>query len=126
MEDPIDLMSLNKIAWKERMQTSQKVMLLPEDFYPKLRRFLEDLGKEAIKSLEKRNDYEKANNLSEDITRMRIKKIVSLASSGRSEETGPITRNLTREEKFVYKCIYKVLSDWREEILKTQGEEKHD
>jgi hypothetical protein len=126
MEDPIDLMGLNKIHWKERMQTSQKVMSLPEDFYPKLRRFLEDLGKQAIKSLEKRNDYEKANNLAEDITRMRLKKIVSLASSGRVDETGPILRNLTDEEKFVYNCLHRVLKDWKEEILKPQGDNKHD
>ncbi len=126
MEDPIDLKSLNKIHWKERMQTSQKVMSLPEDFYPKLRRFLEDLSKEAIKKLEKRNEYEKAKNLTEDITRMRLKKIISLASSGRSEETGPITQNLTKEEKFVYNCLHKVLKDWKEEILKPQGDNKHD
>ncbi|MCW4022913.1 MAG: hypothetical protein ACOWW1_09465 [archaeon] len=126
MDEPLDLMTLNKIHWKERMQTSQKVMSLPEDFYPKLRRFLEELSKDAIKNLEKRNDYEKANNLSEDITRMRLKKIVSLASSGRGDQTGPILQNLTKEEKFVYNCLHKVLSEWKEEILKPQGSDKHD
>lgn len=126
MDEPIDSKALNKIHWKERMQTSQKVMSLPENFYPKLRRFLEDLSKHAIKKLEKRNEYEKANNLAEDITRMRLKKIVSLASSGRIDQTGPILRNLTKEEKFVYTCLHKVLKDWKEEILRPQGNNKHD
>ena len=126
LDEPIDLKTLNKIHWKERMQTSQKVMSLPENFYPKLRRFLEELSTQAIKKLEKRNEYEKAHNLSEDITRMRLKKIVSLASSGRGDQTGPILRNLSKEEKYVYNCLHKVLSEWKEEILKTQGEHKHD
>ncbi|KON31118.1 hypothetical protein AC477_04390, partial [miscellaneous Crenarchaeota group-1 archaeon SG8-32-1] len=83
MEEPLDLMMLNKIQWKERNQTSQKVLSVPENFYPKLRRFLEELNDEAIKKPEKRQDSEKAKNLSVDIVRMRLKKIVSLASSGR-------------------------------------------
>ena len=51
-EDPIDLMSLNKIHWKERVQSSQRVTSLPEDFYPKLRRYLEELNEQAIKKPE--------------------------------------------------------------------------
>ncbi len=126
IDEPIDLKTLNKIHWKERMQTSQKVMSLPEDFYPKLRRFLEELSKEAIKKLEKRNEYEKAKNLSDDITTMRLKKIISLASSGRGEHTGPILQNLTKEEKFVYNCLHKVIIEWKKEILKPQGADNHD
>ena len=126
MDEEIDLTVLNKIQWKERVQTSQKVMSLPEFFYPKLRRFLAELSEQAIKNLEKRNDYEKAKNLSDDITRMRLKKIVSVASSGRGDQTGPILRNLTEEEKFVYECLHKVISEWKAEILKPQGDDKHD
>jgi hypothetical protein len=126
MDEAIDLTVLNKIHWKERVQTSQKVMSLPEDFYPKLRRFLEELSEQAIKNLEKRNDYEKAKNLSDDITTMRLKKIISLASSGRGDQTGPILQNLTKEEKFVYNCLHKVIIEWKKEILKPQGSDNHD
>ena len=123
MEEPIDLTMLNKIHWKERVQASQKVTSLPEDFYPKLRRFLEELNEAAIKKPEKRNEYEKAKKLSKDITRMRLKKIVSLASSAR-QQTNQILRSLTKEEKDVYTCLYKIISEWRIEILKTQGGKK--
>jgi len=123
MEEPLDLTMLNKIHWKERVQTSQKVTPLPKDFYPKLRRFLEELNEEAIKKPEKRSDSEKAKNLSDDITQMRLKKIISLASSTR-DHTGQILRSLTNEEKYVYDCLHKIISEWKTEILKTQEGDK--
>jgi len=123
MEEPLDLMILNKIHWKERVQASQRLTSLPEDFYPKLRRYLEELNEKAIKKPEIRNDYEKARKLSKDITRMRLKKIVSLASSARAQ-TSQILRSLTKEEKDVYTCLYKIISEWRNEILKNQGDNK--
>ncbi|MCW4015493.1 MAG: hypothetical protein NWF06_03910 [Candidatus Bathyarchaeota archaeon] len=120
MEEPIDVTMLNKIHWKERVQTSQKTTSLPEDFYPKLRRYLEELNEQAIKKPEKRSDYEKAKNLSDDITRMRLKKIVALASSGR-DQTGQILRSLTKEEKYVYESLHKIINDWKNGILKSKG-----
>ena len=123
MDEPLDLMMLNKIQWKERVQASQRVTSLPKEFYPKLRRFLEELNEEAIKKPEKRSDSEKAKNLSDDITQMRLKKIVSLASSVR-DHTGQILRSLTKEEKYVYDCLHKIISEWKTEILKTQGGDK--
>jgi hypothetical protein len=123
MDEPLDLTLLNKIHWKERVQTSQKLTSLPEYFYPKLRRFLEELNAAAIKKPEKRTDYDKAKNLSDDITRMRLKKIVALASSGR-DQTGQILRSLTKEEKYVYDYLHKIISEWKTEILKPQGGDK--
>ncbi len=124
MDDSLDLMILNKIHWKERVQASQKVTSVPEDFYPKLRRFLEELNEEAIKKPEKRSDYEKAVNLSDDITRMRLKKIVSLASSSSKTQTSQILRSLTKEEKSIYTYLHTIISEWRNEILKTQRGDK--
>ena len=124
MDEPLDLMVLNKIHWKERVQASQKVTSVPEDFYPKLRRFLEELNEKAIKKPEKRSDYEKAVNLSDDITRMRLKKIVSLASSTSKTQTSQILRSLTKEEKSIYNYLNTIISEWRNEILKTQRGDK--
>jgi hypothetical protein len=122
MDDPLNLMMLNKIHWKERVQASQRLTSLPEEFYPKLRRFLEELNMEAIRKPEQRGDYDKAKNLSDDITRMRLKKIVALASSGR-DQSGEILRTLTKEEKYVYDCLHKIISKWKNEILKpTEGD----
>lgn len=123
LDEPIDLMMLNKIHWKEaRVQTSQRVASLPESFYPKLRRYLEELNEEAIKKPEKRSDCEKAKKLSEDIKRTRLKKIVSLASS--PAKTRVLTENLTKEERALYDYLYETISKWGKEILKKQGEDR--
>jgi hypothetical protein len=121
IEEPLDLMILNKIHWKESVQSSQRVTSLPEDFYPKLRRYLEELNEATIKKAEHRGDYEKARKLSDDITRTRLKKIVSLASSPRTRQ---IWGNLTKEEQVLYDYLYETISNWRTEILKKQGETK--
>ncbi|MBT8172258.1 hypothetical protein KJN74_05250 [Candidatus Bathyarchaeota archaeon] len=123
LEEPLDLMILNKIHWKERVQTSQKLTSLPKNFYPKLRRYLKELNKIAIKKPEKRIDYEKVKNNSDDITQMRLKKIISLASSGR-DQTGQILRSLTKEEKYAYDYLHKFISEWKTEILKPQEEDR--
>lgn len=123
MEEPIDLTLLNKIHWKERVQASQKVTSLPDDFYPKLRRFLEELSETAIKKPETRPDYDKAKNNSADIIRMRLKKIVALASSGR-KQTSQILHGLTKEEQCLYDCLHKIISEWQHEILKPKDGER--
>jgi len=121
-EELLDLMKLNKIHWKERVQASQQVASMPEDFYPKLRRYLDDLKSEAIKKPEKMTDYEKARSLSHDITNLRLKKIVSLASS--PAQTNQILGNLTKEERVLYERLYGIVSKWRAKILKTkEGDE---
>ncbi len=120
--EPLDLMSLNKIHWKERVQTSQRVTSLPDDFYPKLRRYLEELNEEAIKNPEKRENYDKAKNLADDITRTRLKKIVSLASS--PAQTRQILGNLTEEELTLYNYLHTSIEKWRSRILKTRGGSK--
>lgn len=118
-EELLDLVKLNKVHWKERVQSTKQISSLPEDFYPRLRRYLADLKKGAIKKPEKMRDYEKARRLSRDIINLRLKKIVSLASA--PAQTNQVLNNLTREERVVYKSLHKTISEWRKEILKTKG-----
>jgi hypothetical protein len=121
-EEPLDLKMLNKIQWKEGFQTAQRVTVLPEDFYPKLRRLLEELNDRAIKKPETRENYEKAKKLADDITRTRLKKIVSLASS--PAQTRQILGNLTKEELTLYNYLHDIIGKWRSKILKTRGDVK--
>jgi len=118
-EELLDLVKLNKIHWKERVQSTQQIAPLPEDFYPKLRCYLADLKTEATKKPEKMEDYEKTRKLSRDIINLRLKKIVSLASA--PAQTDQILRNLTKEERVVYERLYTLISEWRTRILKTKG-----
>jgi DNA replication initiation complex subunit (GINS family) len=80
------------------------------------------LNEEAIKKPEKRSDYEKAKKLFKDINTIRLKKIVSLASS--PAKTRSLTENLTEEERALYDYLFETISKWRNEILKKQGEER--
>jgi len=64
-------------------------------------------------------DYEKARRLFRDILRLRLKKIVSLASS--PAQTNQILGSLTKEEYTLYKSLYEIVSEWRTEIQKTKG-----
>lgn len=118
-EEPLDSKLLNKIQWKEGFQVAQIVIALPENFYPKLRRYLEELNEEAIKRPQMRADYEKTKKVADDITRTRLKKIVSLASS--PAQTRQILGNLTQEELTLYNYLYNTIDKWRNRILKTRG-----
>jgi len=121
-EDRLDATRLYKVQWKERVQKVRQVSKLPEEFYPKLRRYLEESKEEITKKPEKMREYEKVKQVTKDIINSRLKKIVSLASS--PAQTDQILRNLTREERFLYEEIYNLISEWRTQIFKNEEAEK--
>ena len=118
-DEVLTLIKLNKVHWKERVQSSQQITSLPQDFYPRLRRYLFDLEEVALRKPEERRKYERAAGLSRDIVNLRLKKIVSLASS--PAQTPQILRNLTKEERVVYERLYAIVNEIRTEILKREG-----
>jgi hypothetical protein len=119
-EELLDAVKLYKIHWKERVQSAKQIASLYKDFYPRLRRYLTSLRREAIRKPEKMKEYEKAVRLSKDIINCRLKKIISLASA--PKQTNQILNNLTREERTIYEQLYKTISSWRDRILK--GEDR--
>jgi hypothetical protein len=121
-EELLDAAKLYKIQWKERVQTTRQMSKLPEDFYPKLRRYLVELKQEITKKPEKMREYEKVTQLTQDIINSRLKKIVSLASA--PAQTEQILRKFATEERFLYEEIYKLVSEWRIHILKNKEGEK--
>jgi hypothetical protein len=118
----LDSAKLYKIQWKERVQTAAQISKLPEDFYPKLRKYFSDLKEEIAKQPEKMREYEKVRQLALDITSSRLKKIVSLASAPAQAEH--VLKNFTSEERLLYEKLYKLISAWRTQILECEGEEK--
>lgn len=117
-DELLNLIKLNKVHWKERVQSSQQITSLPQDFYPRLRRYLFDLEETALRKPEERRKYERAVGLSQDIVNLRLKKIVSLASS--PAQTHQILRNLTKEERVFYERLYAIVSEIRTKILKIE------
>jgi len=119
-EGLLDAVKLNKIHWKERVQSAREIASLAEDFYPKLRRYFVDLKRLAVKNPEKMREYEKIVRLSHDIVNCRLKKIVSLASS--PAQTDQALKSLTKEERVIYDRLYAIIEGWRSNILKVSGE----
>jgi hypothetical protein len=120
-EDLLTAVKLYKTHWKERVQSVKQMASLPQDFYPKLRRYLADLKENAVKKPENMREYEKAVRHSRDIINCRLKKIVSLASAS-AAQTNQIINNLTVEERNIYRFLRKNIEEWRTEILKEGAE----
>jgi hypothetical protein len=120
-EDTLDAVKLNKIHWKERVQTIKQISPLSDDFYPKLRRFMKDSKKKANSTPEKMAEYDKILRLSRDIVNCRVKKIISLASA--PAQTDQFLKSLTAEERALYNHLYDIIAEWRNEILKGGDED---
>lgn len=114
-EGALDATKLYRIQWTERIQAVSQLSSLPEDFYPKLRRMIEDLRSASKTSPEKMREYEYAQNLSLDIINCRLKKIISLASSSTQESL--TLKNLTLEERDLYERIRRIINEWRSNIF---------
>jgi DNA replication initiation complex subunit (GINS family) len=122
-DDNLDATKLYKIQWKERVQIAGQISELPEDFYPKLRRYLENMKEEIAKHpefLEKVQEYEKTKHLAWDILNSRLKKIVALSSG--PVQTEQIQKKLTCEERFIYEQLNEIINAWKTQILDLEGE----
>ncbi|KPV63276.1 MAG: GINS complex protein [Candidatus Bathyarchaeota archaeon BA1] len=119
-EELLDAVKLYKLHWKERVQSVQQISSLSEDFYPRLRRYLAGLKREAVNNPEKMKEYEKVTRLSHDIINCRLRKIISLASA--PAQTDQILKNLTKEERIIYERLYTTINEWRSTIVRW-GEE---
>ncbi len=102
------------------MQIAGQISQLKEDFYPKLRRYLDDIKAEISKNHEKAQEYEKTKHLAWDIVNSRLKKIIALSSG--PVQTGQIQKKLTCEERFIYEQLGKIISEWKSQILDFEGE----
>ena len=118
-DDCLDATKLYKVQWKERVQIAGQISDLPEDFYPRLRRYLANI-KEEITKPEKMHEYEKATQLAWDIVNSRLKKIVTLSSG--PAQTDQVLKKFTEEERLIYEQLGKIINKWRTQILECEGE----
>jgi hypothetical protein len=123
-DDILDATKLFKAQWKEGVQVPGHISELPDEFYPKLRRFLKDLKDQATQTQqsEKFQECDRVKQLARDIVNSRLKKIVALAAApGQSEQ---VIKKLTTEERIVYDQLVKIISEWKAKILENNGAEK--
>jgi hypothetical protein len=114
-EERLDATKLYKIQWAERVQTLGQISKLPENFYPKLRRYLAKLKEDSAKTPEKLREYEKSKHLTQDVVNSRLKKIVSIASA--PPQTEQTLKNFLIEERVLYEQLHKLICEWRTQIL---------
>lgn len=113
--ESLGLALLQKIQWKETIQPGRQLSTIPEEFCPKMRRYVSELKGMSIKDASYTNDFNKALRLAQDIVNCRLRKIVGLAAS--AEQTGAIPQNLCTEERILYDSLLSVISEWRSRIL---------
>ena len=113
-EGQLDLVGLHKLYWRETVQTGKQIPSLPENFYPRLRRYLGEL--KGSTDPVKLQEYEKAIRTVYDIVNCRLRKIVGLASG--PAQTEDMLCNLSEEERILYNHLYEMVTEWRKRILK--------
>jgi len=113
-DDALDSTKLYKVQWKEGVQIPGQISELPEDFYPKLRRYLRFLKEEATQP-DKITEYQKTQHLAKDVVNSRLKKIVALSSA--PSQSDQVLKKLSSEEKILYEQLVKLISEWKGRIL---------
>jgi len=113
--ESLSLTLLQKIQWKETVQPGRQLSAIPENLYPKIRRYINELKLKSTKDTSYLNEVNKALRLAQDIVNCRLRKIVGLAAS--SGQTDVTLQNLCREERILYNSLHTVISKWRLKIL---------
>ena len=116
-EELLDGNKLYKIQWKEGVQIPGMISEVPQNFYPKLRRYLFFAETEAVQP-EKIQEYHKVKALAKDIVNSRLKKIIALSSA--SAQSEQVLKKLTTEEKIIYEQLGEIISTWKNQILQRQ------
>jgi len=119
-DELLDIKKLDKTLWKEKVQQTRQVAHIEQDFYPRLRRFLANLKRGANSNPDKMTEYRKAIGVSHDIVNVRLRKIVSLASS--PEQTNQTLKDLAKEERLLYDRLFTIINEWKTKILKGADE----
>jgi hypothetical protein len=116
-DENLDTNKIYKVQWKEGVQIPGQITELPNDFYPKLRRYISCIKEESLRQPEKHLECEKAKHLAKDIVNSRLKKIIALASASTQEH---VLKKFTSEEKIIYQQLRKIIIEWKNQILELE------
>ncbi|MEM4461711.1 MAG: hypothetical protein QW695_02410 [Candidatus Bathyarchaeia archaeon] len=108
--EELDLKTLSKIHWIEVIQPSRTISPLPENFYLKLKLYMDELKSRITREADRIDEYKKGLTMAGDIVSSRLRKIVELTLA---RQTTQILSNLTIEERILYDGVREVLESWR-------------
>ena len=118
-EDSMTFSSLNKMHWREtKLQSGRQISPLPEFFYPKLRRYLEELKLKLMSDASIAAEYAQASRLAQDIVNCRLKKIINLATYPQTES---VLKVLSKEERCIFESTDSMISEWSFKVLKLEA-----
>lgn len=109
--DGIDLKSLSKLHWIEVIQPSRVLSPLPENFYLKLKFYLDELKARVSREVDKIEEYRKALMMAGDIVSSRLRKVMELTLTRQTTQT---LSNLSVEERVLYEGLREVIEEWRD------------
>lgn len=118
-DDVLDTTKLFKVQWREGVQIPGQISELPDEFYPKVRRYLNALKLEAT-TPDKISEYQKTRYLAKDVVNSRLRKIVALAAA--PAQSDQLIKKLSAEERILYEQLVKIISEWKAKILEAEGE----
>ena len=114
-KEKLNMVELQKTQVKESMQSPRRFSTLPENFYPKTRKFLKELRSEANNDPVKMQILQKSKKLITDIVSSRQGKILILSSA--LEKDGNLLLNLSPEERSLYNTLHETVNTWRDSVL---------
>ena len=119
-DEPLAFVALNKVHWREtKLQTGLQISALPDQFYPKLRRYLKEVRDKLSVAPSVTNEYVQAIRLAKDIVICRMKKIVSLAAT--PTRSTSIMQSLSKEEQTLFESIKNAVGEWESQILRIES-----
>jgi len=119
-DEPLAFIALNKVHWREtKLQQGLQISALPDQFYPKLRRYLSAVRDKLSAEPSAANEYVQATRLANDIINCRLKKIVSLAAT--PTRSAAVLQALSKEEQTLFENIRSTVAEWESRILKAEN-----
>lgn len=117
--EEIELSDLNNIHYNERIQPLDRLVLLPERFYPRIYLSIFNIRRGIKGDLVRIEMYNKFLGMFRDVLEGRVRKIIRLASLGASTDQ---IKNLTPEEKTLYNELSSLISGWRSSMTRLMEE----
>jgi|TARA_B100000959_G_scaffold280336_1_gene341977 DNA replication initiation complex subunit (GINS family) len=109
-----------KALSRERIQSSNQISTLTDDFYLKLKRYLRRLKDDTETKKSSKNDYGESYIKAMDLLKIRTAKLLPLTVG---EDNQEIMRKITSEEQTLFNEVRNTVQKWRKKILEVDIDE---
>jgi GINS complex protein len=113
-EEPFETEMFRAIS-KEKMMGPLQLSGLPQDFYVKMKRRLNQLAAASAGGKGRKEDLDKLRAGAYDLIGMRLSKLLSLSSS--STSVASLADKLTPEERVFFTASQSISKEWRSALL---------